>query len=70
MDLGRMLVIFGGVMIAAGLVVMAMSRLGFGRLPGDISVQRGSFTFSFPIVTSIVLSLILTIILNLALRRR
>jgi hypothetical protein len=39
--------------------------LGLGRLPGDISVDRGNFKFYFPIVTCIVLSILLTLLLNL-----
>ena len=42
---------------------------GVGRLPGDILVQRGNFTFYFPIVTMLVLSLLLTLILNVVFRR-
>jgi Protein of unknown function (DUF2905) len=45
-------------------------RLGLGRLPSDIVVRRGSFTFAFPLATSLLLSLIATILLNLWLRGR
>ena len=55
-------------LIGAGLLVG--SRLGLGRLPGDISVKRPGFSFHFPIVTSIVVSLVLTLLVNLLLRRR
>ena len=59
----------GKLLIAAGLVIAAVGVLvtlgvPFGRLPGDIVVRRGSFTFYFPIVTSIVLSLLLTLLLG------
>jgi len=36
-----------------------------GRLPGDVYVKRGNFSFYFPITTSIILSIILTLILSL-----
>ena len=36
-----------------------------GRLPGDIYIRRGSFTFYFPLATSIILSILLTLILSL-----
>jgi hypothetical protein len=36
----------------------------FGRLPGDIVVRRGSFSFYFPIVTCVVLSLLATLLLS------
>ena len=39
-----------------------ISRLGLGRLPGDIYVQREGFTFYAPITSSIVVSLVLSII--------
>ncbi|AEG60624.1 DUF2905 domain-containing protein [Desulforamulus ruminis] len=60
---GLMLVILGGILLLAGKIP------GLGRLPGDIFVQKGNFTFYFPLVTSILLSLLLTVILNLFLRR-
>jgi hypothetical protein len=46
------------------------SKLGLGRLPGDVSIERKSFSFHFPIVTSIVISVVLTVLVNLLLRRR
>ena len=58
--LGRLLMIVGGVMLVLGLVLSLLGRTGLGRLPGDIVVQRGGWTFYFPIVTSILLSLLLT----------
>ncbi len=61
--MGKLLVLVGLVITAIGLLVML--GLPFGRLPGDVVVRRGSFTFYFPIVTSIVLSLLLTLILML-----
>ncbi len=67
-DLGRVLVLFGGALVLAGLVVWAASALGFGRLPGDIVIDRPHVRIAFPIVTSIVVSVVLTIVLNIALR--
>ena len=58
--LGRVLMTVGGVLFVLGLVLSALERTGLGRLPGDVVVQRGGFTFYFPIVTSILLSLLLT----------
>jgi hypothetical protein len=40
-----------------------MVGVPIGRLPGDIAIKRGNFTFYFPIVTSIVLSILLTLLL-------
>ncbi|WP_036371041.1 DUF2905 family protein [Neomoorella thermoacetica] len=53
-----------------GLLLLGLGKLfSIGRLPGDIYIQRGNFTFYFPLVTSLLLSLILTVILNLLFRR-
>lgn len=53
-----------------GLLLILLGRvLGFGRLPGDMLIQRGSFTFFFPLVSAIPLSIILTVLLNFSLRR-
>jgi len=69
-DLGRVLIVIGGMVLLAGLVLVFADRLGwFGRLPGDIVVRRGPVTFYFPVVTSIVLSIVLTVVLNLFFRR-
>jgi hypothetical protein len=61
-DLGKMLVVAGLALAAVG----ALLWFGRGfRLPGDIFIQRGNFSFGFPIVTCIVVSIVLTILLNL-----
>lgn len=61
-DLGKILVVAGIALVALG----ALLWLGKGfRLPGDIFVERGSFSFGFPIVTCIVVSIVLTILLNI-----
>ena len=69
-DMGRLLLIVGGVLVVLGLVLTFAGRVpGLGRLPGDIVYRKGNFTFYFPLVTSILLSLVLTAILNIFLRR-
>jgi len=60
--MGRLLVVIGLIIVGLGLLIMA--GLPFGRLPGDIVVRRGTFTFHFPIVTSIVVSILLTLLLT------
>jgi hypothetical protein len=63
-ELGKLLVLVGGITVAIG--VLLWSGLGknwLGRLPGDIHYTRGNFSFHFPIVTCLILSLLLTIIL-------
>jgi hypothetical protein len=60
---GRALIILGLVIAAIGLLVSL--GLPVGRLPGDITVRRGNFTFYFPLATSIVASILLTLLLML-----
>ena len=69
-DLGRVLILLGLVITLAGVVLVFAGRVpGLGRLPGDVQVQRGNWTFYFPLGTSLVLSLLLTLILWLIGRR-
>ena len=69
-SMGRMVLILGLVIVAVGALMVFAGRVPFlGRLPGDIAVQRGSWSFYFPLATSIVLSLVLTVVLNLFARR-
>jgi len=59
----RALLIVGGVvLVLAGLAWPFLSRY-LGRLPGDVVVRRGNFTFAFPIVTCLILSLLLSLLL-------
>ncbi|MBZ4645532.1 MAG: hypothetical protein PWR27_1973 [Petroclostridium sp.] len=64
-SIGKMLITFGVIMIAVGIIFIFGSKIGIGRLPGDIAIRKGNFAFYFPIVTSILLSVILTIVLNI-----
>jgi len=67
--LGRMLIVFGGVLILIGVVVLLAPRLPWlGRLPGDLRYERGNWRFYFPLGTSIAISIILTLLLNLLIR--
>jgi hypothetical protein len=68
-DLGRMLVVGAVVLGIAGLVLLGASALGLGRLPGDLSFQRGNVRVYAPLATSIVLSIVATVVLNLLFRR-
>jgi hypothetical protein len=68
MPLGRLLILLGLVLLAAGLLLTYtnfFSSLRLGRLPGDISIRRESFSFYFPIATCILVSLVLTLIFYL-----
>ena len=61
--MGKLLVVIGVVITGIGLLVML--GVPFGRLPGDVTVKRGNFTFYFPLATSIVASILLTLLLSL-----
>jgi len=66
-QLGKYIIIFGAVIVVIGLLVYFFhGKLHwFGRLPGDIRIERGNFKFYFPLVTMIIVSILLTIILNI-----
>lgn len=59
----RFLIILGIFILAAGVLWPWLSKLPFGRLPGDIAIQRENFSFFFPITTGIVISLVLSLLL-------
>jgi hypothetical protein len=59
------LIIVGLAIAVMGLLWPWLTRLGLGRLPGDIWVQRSNFTLHAPITTSILVSLILCLIFRL-----
>jgi hypothetical protein len=63
---GKLIMFIGGSLFLLGLVFFLGGKfLNLGKLPGDIFIQKGNFSFYFPVVTSILLSIVLTIILNL-----
>lgn len=69
MNLGRILIVAGIALVAAGLLVLLFGRLGLGKLPGDIVWKRGNATFYFPLMTSLLVSLVLSLLLWLFSRR-
>jgi DUF2905 family protein len=56
----RLLIGIGLALMLAGIAWPLLSRIGLGRLPGDIMIQRGSTSFYFPLVTCIVISVVLS----------
>ncbi len=65
-DFSKTLIFFGVVLIAIGLLASFLGKVpGIGRLPGDIYIRKGSFTFYFPFMTCLLLSLILTLVFTL-----
>lgn len=63
--IGRTLVAMGALLVLVGLAIVLLERFGVPRLPGDIVIRRGNWTFYFPIATSLLLSVILTLLLHL-----
>jgi hypothetical protein len=71
-DLGKMLVVVGGLLVGVGLIVMLLgkSHLPLGRLPGDIVYRGKNSVVYFPLATSILVSVVLTIVLTVISRFR
>jgi len=73
-ELGKILVGFGVVMIVLGAILLVAGTLSgkvpwIGRLPGDIYIERGTWSFYFPLATSIIISIVLTLIASVFFRR-
>jgi hypothetical protein len=72
-QIGKLLILSGLLMTVVGLLFVFQDRLPFfnyfGRLPGDIHVEREGFQFYFPLATSILISLLLSLILAFLNRR-
>ena len=62
---GKLLIVFGGVMVLLGIIIMLAGRanLPIGRLPGDVVYRGKHTTFYFPLVTCIVLSVVLSCVM-------
>ena len=63
MDIQRLLIGLGLVILIVGIASPIFSRIGVGRLPGDIVIERGGTRFYFPLVTCIIISIVLSAIL-------
>jgi len=61
--MARWLIVLGVVLVVAGLLWPWLGRLGLGRLPGDIVIERENFRLYLPITTSILISIVLSLIL-------
>jgi hypothetical protein len=69
-DIGKSLVALGLLIALVGVVLTFAGRVpGLGRLPGDIHIQRGNWSFYFPLATSLVLSVVLSLLFYLFGRR-
>jgi hypothetical protein len=61
--MGRWLMIVGVLLVLLGLAWPLITKLGLGRLPGNIRIERDGFSFYFPITTAIVISIVLSLLL-------
>jgi hypothetical protein len=69
-ELGKVLVGIGLLLVVVGGVLALGGRMSwFGRLPGDIYVQRGNWSFYFPLATSLLVSVVLSLLVWLITRR-
>jgi hypothetical protein len=59
----RLLLVVGGLLVLAGLAWPWLSKLPFGRLPGDVVIDRPGFRFFAPFTTMIVLSIVVSVLL-------
>jgi len=59
----RFLIALGTVLVVAGLAWPLLVKLGLGRLPGDIRIEREGFTFYFPITTGLLISAVVSLVL-------
>ena len=59
----RLLLVLGGLLVVAGLLWPWLSRLPFGRLPGDVVIDKPGFKFFAPFTTMVVLSIVVSVLL-------
>jgi hypothetical protein len=66
----KVFIILGVIFLLIGIVLLVINKVpGWGRMPGDIVIQKGNFSFYFPLGTSLFLSLVLTLVLYLCARK-
>jgi len=63
MSVSRLLIIFGLILVALGLLWPFIAKLGLGRLPGDIVIERENFRLYLPLTSSLLVSAVLSLIL-------
>ena len=68
-QVGRFLLIAALVLGVVGVLLLAASAMGLGRLPGDLAFGRGTTRVYVPLATSLVVSVVATVVLNLLFRR-
>jgi len=69
-NLGRLLFWLGVSFVVVGLLIQVAPQIPFlGKLPGDITIERPGFRFTFPLVTCLLISIVLTLLASLFARR-
>jgi hypothetical protein len=68
-SIAKLLLFAAGALALVGLALLLASKAGISRLPGDVTIRKGNFTFYAPIGLMILLSVVATLVLNLILRR-
>lgn len=63
--IAKTLIGIGIMLVIVGIVLYFGNKLGLGKLPGDIFIDKGNFKFFFPITTSIIISVVLSLLLRL-----
>ncbi len=61
--MSRFLITLGLILLAAGLLWPLLQKIGLGRLPGDIVIERENMTVYIPLGTSILISIVLSVVL-------
>jgi uncharacterized protein HemY len=66
--LGKAFIVLGLVLVVVGVALWGLGSGSMtgpipGRLPGDIYIRRGNFSFYFPVTTSIIISVVLSLII-------
>ena len=59
----QFLILFGVLLVILGFAWPWISKLPWGRLPGDISIERDNFSFHFPLMTCLIVSAVITLLL-------
>jgi hypothetical protein len=63
MSVSRLLIVFGLLLVGLGLLWPVMDKIGLGRLPGDIVIERDNFRVYIPLATSLLVSVVLSLLL-------
>ena len=59
----RTLIVIGVILVVIGLLWPLLGRLPFGRLPGDLMVDRGNFRLYVPVTSMLLVSAVVSVLL-------